>query len=360
MFFDYVEAGSFTESTLRANVDDFAHLKLRQRVAINMADRNLAVRIAGTPASMPIALAPTGLTGMLHPDGEIHAARGAAKAGVPYTLSMMSICSIEDLAAHVDTPFWFQMYVMRDRAFIARMIDRAEAVGVETLMLTLDLQIMAQRHNDVKNGLSCPPRMTLRNIANLATKPRWCLNMLRTQRRTFGNIVGHASNVSDLRSLSAWTSQQFDPTLDWDDVKRIRNRWKGKLILKGILDPRDAEIAAGTGAEALIVSNHGGRQLDGAPSSIAVLPEIVAAAGGRIEIAMDGGIRTGQDALRALALGAKSVFVGRAFLYGLAAGGEAGVTQSLGFLRNELDTALAMCGLRDVRDVGPHILHRVA
>ena len=358
MFFDYVEGGSFTESTLRANVDDFAAIKLRQRVAIDMADRNLAVDIAGEPASMPIALAPTGLTGMLYPDGEILAARAAAEVGVPYTLSTMSICSIEDLADHVDRPFWFQVYVMRDRAFIDRLIDRAEAAGCTTLVLTLDLQIMAQRHNDVKNGLSCPPRMTLRNIADLATKPRWCLGMLRTKRRTFGNVVGHASDVSDLRSLSAWTTQQFDPTLDWSVVRRIRDRWKGTLVLKGILDPRDAEIAAETGANALVVSNHGGRQLDGARSSIEALPEIVTAVGDKIELMMDGGIRTGQDALRALALGAKSVLIGRAFLYGLAAAGEAGVAQSLAILRNELDTTMAMCGLKDVRDAGPDILYR--
>ncbi|ACA20901.1 FMN-dependent alpha-hydroxy acid dehydrogenase [Methylobacterium sp. 4-46] len=356
MFYDYADSGSYTEGTYRANEADFAAIKLRQRVAVDMTNRTLASTMVGQPVSMPVALAPTGLTGMQHADGEILAARAAAKAGVPFTLSTMSICSIEDVAENTDRPFWFQLYVMRDRDFINRLIDRAKAAGCSALVLTLDLQILGQRHKDIKNGLSTPPRMTLPNILNLATKPRWCLDMLRTQRRTFRNIVGHAKGVSDLSSLSSWTAEQFDPTLNWDDVKRIQDRWGGPLILKGILDPEDAELAARSGAQALIVSNHGGRQLDGAPSSITALPAIAEAVGSRIEVLMDGGIRSGQDVIKALALGAKGVFIGRAFLYGLGAGGEAGVTQCLDIIRKELDTTMAMCGLRDVKAVTSDIL----
>ncbi|ACL62129.1 FMN-dependent alpha-hydroxy acid dehydrogenase [Methylobacterium nodulans ORS 2060] len=356
MFYDYADSGSYTEGTYRANEADFASIKLRQRVAVDMTNRTLASTMIGQPVSMPVALAPTGLTGMQHADGEILAARAAAKAGVPFTLSTMSICSIEDVAENTDRPFWFQLYVMRDRDFINRLIDRAKAAGCSALVLTLDLQILGQRHKDIKNGLSTPPRMTLPNILNLATKPRWCLNMLRTERRTFRNIVGHASGVSDLSSLSSWTAEQFDPTLNWDDVKRIQDRWGGPLILKGILDPEDAELAARSGAQALIVSNHGGRQLDGALSSISALPAIAAAVGDRIEVLMDGGIRSGQDVIKALALGAKGVFIGRAFLYGLGAGGEAGVTQCLDIIRKELDTTMAMCGLRDIKAVTSGIL----
>jgi len=305
-----------------------------------------------------VALAPVGLTGMQHADGEILAARAAAAAGVPFTLSTMSICSIEDVAESSQEPFWFQLYVMKDRDFIDRLIDRAKAAGCSALVLTLDLQILAQRHKDVKNGLTAPPRLTLPNILNIAVRPRWWLGMLGTKHRAFGNIVGHIKGVTDMRTLSAWTAEQFDPTLNWDDVKRIKERWGGKLILKGILDPIDAELAAQTGADAIVVSNHGGRQLDGAMSSIAALPAIARAAGGRIEVLMDGGIRSGQDVIKALAFGAKGVFIGRAYVYGLGAMGEAGVTRALEIIRKELDVTMAFCGLRDVRQVNADILAR--
>lgn len=359
MFYDYCDSGSWTESTYRANESDLSAIKLRQRVAVDMRNRTLASTMAGIPVSMPVALAPTGLTGMQHADGEIHAARAAAKAGVPFTLSTMSICSIEDVAENSDAPFWFQLYVMQDKSFVDNLISRAKAAHCSALVLTLDLQILGQRHKDVVNGLSAPPRMTPKNILNMATKPRWCLGMLGTKRHTFRNIVGHAKGVSNLRSLGAWTNESFDPALDWDAVKRIQDRWGGKLILKGILDPEDAVKAAATGAEALIVSNHGGRQLDGALSSIAALPSIVEAVGDRIEVLMDGGIRSGQDVIKALALGAKGVFIGRAFLYGLGAMGEAGVTTCLDIIRKELDITMALCGLRDVRHVGKDILAKV-
>lgn len=358
MFYDYCDSGSWTESTYRANEADFVPIKLRQRVAVDMRNRTLATTMAGVAVSMPVALAPTGLTGMQHADGEILAARAAEKAGVPFTLSTMSICSIEDVAENTAKPFWFQLYVMRDRDFVSGLIDRAKAAQCSALVLTLDLQILGQRHKDIVNGLSAPPRITFPNLVNLATKPRWCVDMLRTKRRTFRNIVGHAKGVADLTSLSSWTNEQFDPTLSWDDVKWIKDRWGGKLILKGILDPEDAEKAARTGADALIVSNHGGRQLDGAKSSIAALPAVASAVGDRIEVLMDGGIRSGQDVIKALALGAKGVFIGRAFLYGLGAMGEAGVTTCLNIIRNELDITMALCGLRDIRDVGPDILER--
>jgi L-lactate dehydrogenase (cytochrome) len=356
MFYDYCDSGAWTESTYRANEADFIPIKLRQRVAVDMRNRTLAATIAGTPVSMPVALAPTGLTGMQHADGEILAARAAEKAGVPFTLSTMSICSIEDVAEHVEKPFWFQLYVMRDRDFVFNLIDRAKSAGCSALVLTLDLQILGQRHKDIINGLSAPPRMTAANILNIATKPRWWLGMSRTKRRTFRNVVGHAKSVGDMKSLSAWTNEQFDPALSWDDVKWIKDRWGGKLILKGILDPEDAIKAAGTGADALIVSNHGGRQLDGAMSSIQALPAIADAVGDKIEVLMDGGIRSGQDVIKAIALGAKGVFIGRAFLYGLGAMGEEGVTACLEIIRKELDMTMAFCGLRDIRDVGPGIL----
>ncbi len=358
MFYDYADSGSWTESTYRANEADFARIKLRQRVAVDMTNRTLASTIVGQPVSMPVALAPTGLAGMQHADGEILAARAAAKAGVPFTLSTMSVCSIEDVAENTDHPFWLQLYVMRDRDFIGRLIDRAKAVGCSALMLTLDLQILGQRHKDIKNGLTTPPRPTLTNLIDLATKPRWCLGMLRTQRRSFRNIAGHAEGVQDMRSLSSWVAEQFDPRLSWDDIKWIQDRWGGKLILKGILDPEDAEQAARTGADALIVSNHGGRQLDGAVSSIEALPSIVNAVGGRMEILMDGGIRSGQDVIKAIALGAKGVFIGRAFLYGLGALGEEGVTLCLDIIRKELDTTMALCGRRNIQDVDGTILAR--
>lgn len=356
MFYDYADSGAWTEGTYRANETDFAKVKLRQRVAVDMTDRTLESTMIGEKVAMPVAIAPTGMTGMQHPDGEILAARAAAKAGVPFTLSTMSICSIEDIANHVGQPFWFQLYVMKDRDFSARLIQRAKKAGVTALVLTLDLQILGQRHKDIRNGLSAPPKPTLANLINLATKPRWCLKMLDTPRRSFGNIVGHVSGVADMSSLSSWTADQFDPKLDWDDVKRIKDQWGGKLILKGILDPEDAEMAAQSGADALIVSNHGGRQLDGALSSIEALPSIVDAVGERTEILFDGGIRSGQDVIKALALGAHGTFIGRAFLYGLGAMGEAGVTRCLDIIRKELDITMALCGLRDVKNVDERIL----
>src|SRR5262245_18584459 len=353
MFYDYADSGALSESTYRANESDFQRIHLRQRVGVDFSNRSLATTMAGQPVSMPVALAPVGMTGMQHADGEILAARAAAKAGVPYTLSTMSICSIEDVAENTDKPFWFQLYVMRDRDFIDRLIGRAKAVGCSALVLTLDLQILAQRHKDLKNGLSAPPRMTFANIVDIASKPRWWLGMMATKRRTFRNIVGHAPGVNDTRALASWTTEQFDPTLNWDDVKRIKDQWGGKLILKGVLDPEDAELAADSGADALIVSNHGGRQLDGAVSSIAALPAVAAAVGDRMEVFMDGGIRGGQDVLKALASGAKGVFIGRAYIYGLGAMGEAGVAKALECIRKELDVSMALCGLTDVRQAGP-------
>ena len=356
MFYDYADAGSWTESTYRANSADLAKIKFRQRVAVNLTERTLRSTMVGQAVAMPVALAPTGLTGMQHADGEILAARAAEKFGVPFTLSTMSICSIEDVAARTTAPFWFQLYVMKDRAFINRLIDRAKAARCSALVLTLDLQVLGQRHKDLRNAMSAPPRLTLSNMLNLMTKPRWCLGMARTPRRGFGNIIGHASDVTDLSSLSAWTSQQFDPALSWNDVAWIKERWGGKLIIKGIMDPEDARLAVESGADALIVSNHGGRQLDGAQSSIEALPPIVAAVGKEIEVHMDGGINSGQDALRAIALGAKGVYIGRAFLYGLGAMGEEGVARCLEIIRNELDLTMAFCGLHDILDVDRRIL----
>ena len=356
MFYDYADSGAWSESTYRANEADFQRVYLRQRVGLDMSNRTLATTMVGQPVTMPVALAPVGLTGMQHADGEILAARAAAAAGVPFTLSTMSICSIEDLAENSQEPFWFQLYVMKDREFIDRLIDRAKAAGCSALVLTLDLQILGQRHKDVKNGLTAPPRLTLPNLLNIAVRPRWWLGMLGTKRRSFGNIVGHIKGVTDMRALSAWTAEQFDPTLNWDDVKRIKDRWGGKLILKGILDPIDAELAAQTGADAIVVSNHGGRQLDGAMSSIAALPAIARAAGGRIDVLMDGGITSGQDVLKAWALGARGTMIGRAFLYGLGAQGEAGVTKALQIIHKELDITMAFCGHRRIEDVDGGIL----
>ncbi len=358
MFYDYADSGAWTESTYRANTTDFSKIKLRQRVAVDMRNRTLATEMIGLPVSMPVALAPTGLTGMQHADGEILAARAANKAGIPFTLSTMSICSLEDIAEATGKPFWFQLYVMKDREFAANLIDRAKKAGCSALVLTLDLQILGQRHKDIKNGLSAPPKPTIRNLINLATKLRWCLGMLGTKRRTFGNIVGHAKGVDDMSSLSSWTSEQFDPALNWDDVKWIKDRWGGKLILKGILDAEDAEMATGSGADALIVSNHGGRQLDGAMSSIEALPGIVSAVGDKIEVHMDGGIRSGQDVIKAVALGTKGTYIGRAFLYGLGAMGEEGVTMAIEIIRKELDITMALCGLRDIKTVDGNILVR--
>ena len=356
MFYDYADSGSWTEGTYRANESDFHKILLRQRVAVNMENRSLATTMAGVPVSMPVALAPTGLTGMQHADGEILAARAAEAFGVPFTLSTMSICSIEDIAAHTQAPFWFQLYMMRDRGFIERLIDRAKAANCGALVLTLDLQILGQRHKDVRNGLSAPPKLTFGNIANMATKPRWCLGMLGTRRHSFGNIVGHVEGVGDVSRLSEWTAQQFDPALSWADVEWVKKRWGGKLILKGILDVEDAKLAARSGADALVVSNHGGRQLDGAPSTIAALPSIVDAVGKDIEIWLDSGIRSGQDVLKAVALGARGTMIGRPFLYGLGAMGQAGVTRCLEILRKEMDVTMAFCGHRDIRDVGRDIL----
>jgi L-lactate dehydrogenase (cytochrome) len=356
MFYDYADSGSWTESTYRANEADFQRIKLRQRVAVNMENRSTRAQMIGQDVAMPVALAPTGLTGMQHADGEILAARAAEKFGVPFTLSTMSICSIEDIAANTTKPFWFQVYMMRDRDFVARLIERARAARCSALMLTLDLQILGQRHKDIKNGLSAPPRPTIANLINLAGKPRWCLGMLGTRRRSFGNIVGHAKGVSDLSSLSSWTAEQFDPALSWADVEWVKKLWGGKLILKGIMDPEDARLAADSGADALIVSNHGGRQLDGAPSSISALPDIVREAGSRIEVWVDGGIRSGQDVLKAIALGAKGTLIGRSFLYGLGAMGEEGVTRCLEIIQKELDTTMAFCGHTRLQNVDERIL----
>ena len=358
MFYDYCESGSWTESTFNANETDLQDIKLRQRVAIDVSERSTAMTMLGQEVPMPVALAPTGLAGMQHADGEILAAQAAEAFGVPFTLSTMSICSIEDVAASTNRPFWFQLYVMRDRTFIRNLVERARAANCSALMITLDLQIMGQRHKDVRNGLSAPPKMTLKNLVNLATKPSWCLRMLGTSRREFRNIVGHVEGVSDMSSLADWTVSQFDPSLSWDDVREIRRQWDGKVIIKGILDAEDARRAVNVGADAVVVSNHGGRQLDGAPSSIAALPAIVDAIGDRCEVWMDGGIRTGQDVLRAVALGATGTLVGRAYLYGLGAGGRQGVTKVLEILHKELDLTMALCGRSNLSEVDESILIR--
>ena len=356
MFFDYADSGAWTEGTYRTNEADFHKIKLRQRVLVDMTDRNVATELVGEPAAIPLALAPTGLTGMQWYDGEMRAAEAAEAFGVPFTLSTMSICSIEDVASVTKRPFWFQLYVMRDRAFIEALIERAKAANCSALVLTLDLQILGQRHKDLRNGLSAPPKWTPKHAWQIGTRPFWALDMLKTKRRGFGNIVGHAKGVGDLSSLSSWTSEQFDPRLDWKDVEWVKERWGGKLILKGILDPEDARIAAESGADAIVVSNHGGRQLDGARSSISALPACVDAVGGRMEVLLDGGVRSGQDILKAVAYGAKGVLIGRPFLYGLGAGGRPGVTRALEILKKELDITMALCGRRDIRTIGPEIL----
>jgi L-lactate dehydrogenase (cytochrome) len=357
MFYDYCDSGSWTESTYRANSDDFQKIKLRQRVAVNMEGRSTQTTMIGEQVSMPVAIAPTGLTGMQHADGEILGALAAKAFGIPFTLSTMSICSIEDVAQATQRhPFWFQLYVMRDRDFIERLIDRAKAANVSALQITLDLQILGQRHKDIKNGLSAPPKLTLPNILNMMTKPAWCLDMLGTKRRDFGNIVGHVKGVENMSSLSAWTAEQFDPRLNWGDVEWIKKRWGGKIILKGIQDAEDARLAVDSGADALIVSNHGGRQLDGAPSSITALPAIVQAVGKNIEVWMDGGIRSGQDVLKARALGAQGTLIGRAWLHGLGAAGLAGVTKALEIIHKELDLTMAFCGRTDINTVDQSIL----
>lgn len=356
MFYDYADSGSWTEGTYRANESDFQAIKLRQRVAVNMENRSTATTMVGQAAKMPVAIAPVGLTGMQHADGEIHAARAAEKFGIPFTLSTMSICSIEDIAQHTSAPFWFQLYMMRDRDAMARMIERTKAAKCSALVLTLDLQVIGQRHKDLKNGLTAPPRPTLRNILNLMTKPRWCLGMAGTQRRTFRNLVGHVKGVSDMSSLAAWTNEQFDPRLSWADVEWVKKQWGGKLILKGIMEVEDAKLAVDAGADAIVVSNHGGRQLDGAPSSIRALPAIVEAVGNKTEVWMDGGIRSGQDVLKAWALGARGTMIGRAMVYGLGAMGEAGVTKALQIIHKELDVTMAFCGHTRLMDVDRSIL----
>lgn len=356
MFYDYVDAGSWTEATYRANEEDFRRIKFRQRVAVDISDRSTSVTMAGQPCAMPVALAPTGNTGMVCADGEILAARAAEAFGVPFTLSTMSICSIEDVAAHTTQPFWFQLYMMRDRGFIESLIDRAKAARCSALMLTLDLQVPGQRHKDRRNGLTTPPKPTLPNLLNLVSKPAWCWGMARTPRRTFGNIVGHAKGVDDIRTLSTWASQQFDPKLSWSDVEWIKRRWDGKLILKGVLDSEDARLAAETGADAVVVSNHGGRQLDDTCSTISALPAIANAVGAKTEIWLDGGIRSGQDVLKAWALGARGTLIGRPFLYGLGAMGQAGVTKCLEILATELNVTMALCGRTHLQGVDGDIL----
>lgn len=358
MFYDYADSGSWTEGTYRANESEFQAIKFRQRVAVNMEGRTTATTMVGQPVTMPVCIAPVGLTGMQHADGEIHAARAAEKFGIPFTLSTMSICSIEDIAENTGSNlvFWFQLYMMRDREAMARMIQRAKDAKCSALVLTLDLQVIGQRHKDIKNGLTAPPRPTLKNILNLMTKPRWCLGMAGTRRHTFRNLVGHVKGVSDMSSLAAWTNEQFDPRLSWADVRWVKEQWGGKLILKGIMEVEDAILAANNGADAIVVSNHGGRQLDGAPSSIAALPAIVDAVGDKLEVWMDGGIRSGQDVLRAWALGARGTMIGRAMVYGLGAFGEAGVTKALQIIHKELDVSMAFCGHTNIQTVDRSIL----
>jgi L-lactate dehydrogenase (cytochrome) len=357
MFYDYADSGSWTESTYRSNEVDLQRLKFRQRVAVDVANRSTKTKMVGQDVAMPVAIAPTGLTGMQHANGEIHGANAAKKFGIPFTLSTMSICSIEDVAEGTNShPFWFQLYVMKDKDFVSRLIARAKAANCSALVLTLDLQIIGQRHKDIKNGLSAPPKPTIANIVNLVSKPRWCFGMLGARRRNFGNIVGHVQGVSGMTSLGDWIGQQFDPSLSWHDVAWIRKQWGGKLILKGIQDIEDAKLALNVGADAIVVSNHGGRQLDGAVSSIEALPPIIDAVGKHIEVHMDGGIRSGQDVLRAIALGAKGTYIGRAWLYGLGAMGELGVTKALECIHKELDVSMAFCGQTDINKVDSNIL----
>ncbi|WP_372892543.1 L-lactate dehydrogenase [Rhodosalinus sp.] len=356
MFYDYADSGSWTEQTYRENTEDFREIRLRQRVAVDMRDRSTATTLVGEDAAMPVALAPVGLTGMQSADGEIKAARAAERFGVPFTLSTMSICSIEDVAAHTERPFWFQLYTMKDEDYVRRLIQRAKAAGCSALVITLDLQILGQRHKDIKNGLSAPPKLTPATLLNLATKWGWGIEMLSTRRRQFGNIVGHVDGVSDPASLMSWTNEQFDPALDWEKIKAIREQWDGPVILKGILDPEDAKAALNVGADAIVVSNHGGRQLDGALSSIRALPAILDAVGDRIEVHVDSGVRSGQDILKAVALGAKGAWVGRAWVYGLGAMGQAGVTKALEILHKEFDTSMALCGRRRVEALDRDVL----
>lgn len=357
MFYDYADSGSWTEGTYRSNETEFSKIKFRQRVAINIDNRSIASTMLGRPVSMPVALAPVGMTGMQYADGEILAAKAAKEFGLPFCLSTMSICSMEEVAKHTKHPFWFQLYVMRDKKFVSSLIERAKAANCSALVVTLDLQILGQRHKDLKNGLSAPPKPTIGNMINLLTKPRWCLGMIQTKNRQFGNIVGHVDGVDDMSSLGAWTASQFDPSLDWNEVAQIKKQWGGKLILKGIMDPEDAKLAVAVGADAIIVSNHGGRQLDGAPSTIEALPAIVDAVGSQVEIWLDSGIRSGQDVIKALALGATGTLIGRSYIYGLGAMGQAGVTKALEIIAKELDLTMAFCGLKDVRQVNQRILY---
>ncbi|MFN4125020.1 L-lactate dehydrogenase [Pannonibacter indicus] len=356
MFYDYAETGSWTEQTFRENSSDFDEIRLRQRIAVDMAGRSTAAKMVGQDCKMPVALAPVGLCGMQSADGEIKAARAAEKFGVPFTLSTMSICSIEDVAEHTSKPFWFQVYTLKDDDFMKRLFARAKAASCSALVITVDLQVLGQRHKDLKNGLSAPPKLTPSSILNLATKVPWGLEMLQTKRRFFGNIVGHARGVSDPTSLSSWTAEAFDPSLNWERIREFRSWWDGPVILKGILDAEDAKKALDVGADAIVVSNHGGRQLDGALSSIRTLPKIMDAVGDKIEVHLDSGIRSGQDVLKALALGAKGTMIGRAFVYGLGAMGEAGVTRALEVIHKELDITMALCGERNVKDLGRHNL----
>ncbi len=355
-FFDYTEAGSYAQETLRANRQDMERVKLRQRVLVDMSERDLGTTILGEPVPLPLALAPVAMTGLVHGDGEILACRAAQQAGIPYTLSPMSICSIEDVAAAVEKPFWFQLYVMRDRGFVRSMIERAIAAKCSALVVTVDLLVLGQRHCDIKNGLSVPPEIKLKNIIDMATKPAWVLSVLRGKRRTFGNLAGHVRGTDDVTSLAQWTATQFDQALSWKDVEWIKSLWPGKLILKGILDIEDAKLATKTGASAIVVSNHGGRQLDGAPSSISMLPKIADAVGSEIELMFDGGIRSGQDVMRALALGARSCLVGRAYIYGLGAGGQAGVARAIELIRKELDVTMALTGVKNIKDIDRQVL----
>ncbi|HEY3796027.1 MAG TPA: alpha-hydroxy acid oxidase [Bradyrhizobium sp.] len=355
-FFDYADRGSYSEDTLRANHDDLQQIKFRQRILVDVSKRDLSTTILGEPSALPLILAPVGLLGMQHGDGEIHACRAAQAAGIPFTQSTMSICSIEDIAAAVDKPFWFQLYVMKDRGFIKSLIERAISAKCSALVLTVDLQVIGQRHQDIKNGMTVPPEWTMSKFFDFATKPAWVSGVLRGKRRTFGNLAGHLKGSDDITALSAWTASQFDTSLSWKDLDWIRSIWPGKLILKGILDVEDAEEAAKVGAQALVVSNHGGRQLDGAPSSIEVLPEIVDAVGSKMEIMFDGGIRSGQDVMRALALGAKSCMIGRAYAYGLGAGGQAGVEKAIDIIRNELNVTMGLCGVNTIAEIDDRVL----
>ena len=351
MFFDYVNSGSWTETTYNENVSDFQKIKLRQRVAIDMSNRTLETKMINQPVSMPVAIAPTGLTGMQRADGEILAAQAAEEFGIPYTLSTMSVCSIEAVAKKTTKPFWFQLYVMKDKKFMERLIDRAKEAKCSALVLTLDLQLLGQRHKDLRNGLSTPPKLIPKHIYQVLTRPMWCLRMLTTKNHFFGNIVGHVEGIKDVRSLGSWISTQFDQKLDWKEVDWIKKRWGGKLIIKGILDAEDALLASKTGADAMIVSNHGGRQLDGASSTINILPEIVDKVGKLVEVHIDGGIRSGQDVVKAMSLGAKGTYIGRAFLYGLGALGKKGVTKALNIIKTETDMTMALCGRRDIHDL---------